>query len=380
MPITLFNLLQATCKWNFLHDPCWSFNPVACYELSCGLVLHLAPSSIQTLGIDSHPGSRLPAPKKDSLHPSVPSLHIPPHPSTSLHIPPLGPHLRHVWIQENWVVADHHRVLPQSSLAPSFDSKQQHLSTLKKSCRVSCAERQPQLLNCSLEIHLADERKRASYVREQVHLDVRHTAISCATSMVSMQNLLSLLEEDFREQQTAWKFTKSTSIDYQQPDFESLHGSLAPLLRSLFCVYFIGFFVLNFHLEWSFQDLPPTSGDDRFFPSLLGPMFVDGKNGREFLEALGVRKLHTCFWRYHEPSAKWGAAKPTQRNFQFEKGTNGSFCVKECQNMLKTVNAIRVLLVKELSECCEALPQQIAECKRTRAISIHNCLLQLHFM
>lgn len=32
MPITLFNLLQATCKWNFLHDPCWSFNPVACYE------------------------------------------------------------------------------------------------------------------------------------------------------------------------------------------------------------------------------------------------------------------------------------------------------------------------------------------------------------
>lgn len=165
-------------------------------------MLHLAPSSIQTLGIDSHPGSRLPA-GMDSLHPSVPSLHIPPHPST------LGPHLRHVWIQENWVVADHHRVLPQSSLAPSpslFDSKQQHLSTLKifqKSCRVSCAERQPQLLNCSLEIHLADERKRASYVGEQVHLDVRHTAISCATSMVSMQNLLSLLEEDFREQQTA---------------------------------------------------------------------------------------------------------------------------------------------------------------------------------
>ena len=154
---------------------------------------------------------------------------------------------------------------------------------------------------------------------------------------------------------------------------------MAPLLRSQKSVYFIGFFVLNFHLEWSFQDLPPTSVVDRFFPSLLGPMFVDGKNGREFLEALGVRKLHTCFWRYHEPSAKWGAAKPTQRNFQFEKGTNGSFCVKECQNML-TVNAIRVLLVKELSECCEALPEQIAECKTTRAISIHNCLLQLHFM
>lgn len=170
MPITLFNLLQATCKWNFLHDPCWSFNPVA-----CGLVLHLAPSSIQTLGIDSHPGSRLPAPKKDSKN-----ILRSPHPSTSLHIPPFGPHLRHVWIQENWVVADHHRVLPQSSLAPSFDSKQQHLSTwkLKKSCRVSCAERQPQLLNCSLEIHLADERKRASYVGEQVHLDVRPTAIS----------------------------------------------------------------------------------------------------------------------------------------------------------------------------------------------------------
>lgn len=153
---------------------------------------------------------------------------------------------------------------------------------------------------------------------------------------------------------------------------------MAPLLRSQKSVYFIGFFVLNFHLEWSFQDLPPTSGDDRFFPSLLGPMFVDGKNGREFLEALGVRKLHTCFWRYHEPPAKWGAAIWPKEMENWYRVQNRKICI--FKNAKICFHVLRVLLVKELSECCEALPEQIAECKTTRAISIHNCLLQLHFM
>ena len=232
MPITLFNLLQATCKWNFLHDPCCSFN-------YCRVLWICRFLSRASFGSFEYPNSRnkiviqvLAFLRRRWIQKTSFGPHIPPHPST------LGPHLRHVWIQENWVVADHHRVLPQSKKKLRYDSIQNNsifpLENWKSLKSVSCAERQPQLLNCSLEIHLADERKRASYVGEQVHLDVRHTAISCATSMVSMQNLLSLLEEDFGEQQTAWKFTKSTS---RLSTLTFFIIASSPLLRSRFqCV------------------------------------------------------------------------------------------------------------------------------------------------